>query len=381
MKKLMSLLVVVFTLVMVQSVVSASAGLSVYIDGKVQTYDQPPIVESGRTLVPLRGIFESLGATVSYNSTTKTIVGIKGDTEIILTLGSTEALINEKSVQLDVPAKTVNGRTMVPLRFVSFALGSVVQYDSKTKKIYIKSVAPKTTGQVDEMLSAIHNNDLAKLKEIVESGQDVNEKYVYYTDDEGMEYKITVIVEAAYAGNLEMVKYLIDNGATDLANPLLYAATVEDVPMVKLLVSSGADVNEVIDGSTPLNQAITIRNVELVKYLLENGADPNLSGFGDLINSPLSNAIIDIQILVDDEYIDMPYKFEIVELLIEHGAYGNSIAVDFTIENNHLDALKAILDTGYDPNSIGKEGSHLSVARSWNNQEAVVILIEYGAVE
>lgn len=91
-------------------------------------FDQPPIIENGRTLVPMRKIFETLGATVNWDGETQTITSTKGDTTIVLTVGNTTAYKNGEPIELDVPAKIINGRTLVPVRFIGESLDMVVEW-------------------------------------------------------------------------------------------------------------------------------------------------------------------------------------------------------------------------------------------------------------
>ncbi|WP_137792027.1 stalk domain-containing protein [Bacillus sp. E(2018)] len=123
------------------STVDASTAIPVYVNGAKQTYDQPAVVKSGRTLVPIRGISEDLGAKVNYNSASKT-VSIKGEnTTVSLTIGSKTAYINGMKKSLDVPAQVEKKRTIVPLRFVGEAFGTSVSYNSKTRSAHISSKA------------------------------------------------------------------------------------------------------------------------------------------------------------------------------------------------------------------------------------------------
>lgn len=115
------------------------APLSIYIDGVKQTYDVPPIVENGRTLVPLRGIFESLGATVNWNQKQQLVTARHAKTTISLKIGSKSPKVNGKVVPIEVPAKITNGRTLVPIRFVSESLGATVNYNASSKTITITS--------------------------------------------------------------------------------------------------------------------------------------------------------------------------------------------------------------------------------------------------
>ncbi|MEW5922341.1 MAG: copper amine oxidase N-terminal domain-containing protein, partial [Bacillota bacterium] len=117
----------------------ASAAPRLLLDGKQLSFDVPPVTEQGRTLVPLRTIFEALGADVRWDGTTWTVTATKGQTTVRLTVGVRTAYKNGAPVNLDVPAKIVNGRTLVPLRFVSEALGAKVNWDTKTQVVTIRS--------------------------------------------------------------------------------------------------------------------------------------------------------------------------------------------------------------------------------------------------
>lgn len=83
-------------------------------------------IEDGRTLVPLRAIFQAMGAKVEYNSSTGVIEGKLGNTIVVLTIGSKEAYVNGNKLLLDVPARVTGGNTIVPLRFIGESLGAEV---------------------------------------------------------------------------------------------------------------------------------------------------------------------------------------------------------------------------------------------------------------
>ncbi|OJH16138.1 hypothetical protein BLX88_25395 [Bacillus obstructivus] len=115
----------------------AASAIAIYINGKKQSYDQPPVIENGRTLVPLRGIFESLGATVQWDQKKQLVTATKSKTKILLKIGSKSPTVNGKVVPIDVPGKVKNGRTLVPLRFVGEALGATVDYNATSRTIKI----------------------------------------------------------------------------------------------------------------------------------------------------------------------------------------------------------------------------------------------------
>lgn len=126
----------------------AAAAPKVIVDGSTLSFDVPPRMEQGTTLVPLRGIFEALGANVAWDGATQTVNASKGDTQIQLKIGSTTAYRNEQAVTLSVPGKVVGGSTLVPLRFVSEALGANVNWDGATQTITIRSTVSTPTGPV-----------------------------------------------------------------------------------------------------------------------------------------------------------------------------------------------------------------------------------------
>lgn len=115
----------------------AADGIKILLNGKAMTFDAEPYIENGTTRVPMRAIFEGLGADVDWDSETKAVTAAKGDTVIRLTIGSSTALVNGSESALLVPAEIKSGRTMVPLRFVSEALGARVDWDGDTKTISI----------------------------------------------------------------------------------------------------------------------------------------------------------------------------------------------------------------------------------------------------
>ncbi|MFB7157814.1 stalk domain-containing protein [Lysinibacillus sp. NPDC056232] len=139
MKKLRFIIPLLFCLFLGLGInnVSASQGVSIYINGEKQSFSNQAIIENGSTLVPLRGIFESLGANVQWNQSTQTIDASKGNTKVWLKIGSKNAKVNDKAINLSVPAQVKSGKTLVPLRFIGESLGANVQWDQKNHKVII----------------------------------------------------------------------------------------------------------------------------------------------------------------------------------------------------------------------------------------------------
>jgi uncharacterized protein YkwD len=106
---------------------ASNRDIRVVVNNVTLTTDVAPIIEAGRTLVPVRAVLEALGATVQWRS--DGVINItKNSRQILLRINDRVALINGQQVILDVPARLVTGRTLVPLRFISEAVGATVNW-------------------------------------------------------------------------------------------------------------------------------------------------------------------------------------------------------------------------------------------------------------
>ena len=109
----------------------------VVINGSYTVFDVPPRIVNGRTLVPLRFIFELMGANVEWDEPTQTVTATKGDTVVKLTIGSKLPTINGQDYPIDQPAVIINNRTLAPMRFVAEAFGGTVEWDEQKGIAYI----------------------------------------------------------------------------------------------------------------------------------------------------------------------------------------------------------------------------------------------------
>lgn len=123
----------------------AQQPIAVIIDGQTVALDAPPIEEEGRILVPLRGIFERLGASVKWDPIQQKVTAQTAAITVELTIGSVQATVNGKTVQLEVPPRMVEGRVYVPLRFVGEAFGATVEYKADTRTVVITTAKPAET--------------------------------------------------------------------------------------------------------------------------------------------------------------------------------------------------------------------------------------------
>ncbi|SMP68443.1 stalk domain-containing protein [Anoxynatronum buryatiense] len=111
------------------------------IGNEIHQLDAMPFIdgETNRTLVPLKFISEALGATVTWLPETRQVLITEGDTEILLTIGSKEVLVNGEMILIDTEPRIIPpGRTFVPLRVIGELLGATVVYDEVTREISIE---------------------------------------------------------------------------------------------------------------------------------------------------------------------------------------------------------------------------------------------------
>ena len=100
-------------------------------------FDTPPILFQDRTLVPIRAIAESLGASVTWEPVKQKIVVEKDAKKVILYINDNRVISDDKEKTIDVAAKILSSRTYVPLRFIVEEYGLEIDYDSKTGVITI----------------------------------------------------------------------------------------------------------------------------------------------------------------------------------------------------------------------------------------------------
>lgn len=162
MKKLISLLLVLALVISSICTFSVFAsGIKIQINGQNKEFDVMPQIIEGRTLVPMRAIFEEFGADIQWDDKTRTVKATAGDTTVTLVVNYPRGDVNGKDVTLDVPPMIINGRTMVPVRFVAEALGCEVNWDGSSQTVIITGAVKGNTDNTDKDLSLgeMENNE------------------------------------------------------------------------------------------------------------------------------------------------------------------------------------------------------------------------------
>lgn len=207
MKKIMSIILISIFLFSSAFAVENSE-ITVVVNGEKLDFDVPPTTLNGRLVLPVRAIFESLGLSVGWDASSRTVIGKNDSTVITLQLDNVNASVNGIRSVLDVPAKNIDGRIVVPARFVGESLGASVVWEGSTRRVIIsKDVALPETDASD---GTTENNASLIDKETGLSEADIA---IIDTNNNG----IVTIAEAKAAGFTMPVysshwlyKYMID---------------------------------------------------------------------------------------------------------------------------------------------------------------------------
>lgn len=177
--------------------------VSVMLDGKKLEFDVPAQIINDRTFVPLRVIFEAMGAEVEWDGDERKVTAVKGDTTVEMTIDSSVMSVNSQEITLDVPPQIVDDRTLVPARAVAESFGAEVAWDGDTRTVIITSsavtvspeptveptVAPtsefpiKYNSEIENQCSYAHNFELTSVEKNSAGNYDI--KYSLQTFFEG----------------------------------------------------------------------------------------------------------------------------------------------------------------------------------------------------
>ena len=160
------------TAAMVPGTLAANDDVKVVINGaelKIAENDTKPFIEDGCTLVPMRAIFDALGASVEWDDATKTVTSKSDNGTVQMQIGSDVVKINGSKVKIDVPAKIVNERTVVPVRVISEGMNCKVDWSQETMTVTITSNDPLSLWTAGSASKAALTN---YMKEITDKSSD-----------------------------------------------------------------------------------------------------------------------------------------------------------------------------------------------------------------
>jgi len=168
-------------------------GAKTYVD--TANLDIKPIVQNGRTLVPVRFIAEKFGATVGWEDATQTVSVKSGVKKITLQIGSNQMDVDGNVVTLDVPAQTIGGRTLIPLRALVEALGKQVFWDDRGLIIISDFPVTFDAETITKLIDLLDIRVQVDGKELRFFDSEVYD--YYYTAEQG---RVPVVTASATAG-------------------------------------------------------------------------------------------------------------------------------------------------------------------------------------
>lgn len=189
MKKNICLLLFLMILISMFNVVFAESNIKVIVDEVELQFDVPPQMINGRTMVPLRAIFEAMGAVVQWDEDTQTISAYKNDIIILMQINNNSIFKNYTSINIDVPPQIINGRTLVPVRVIAECLGATVQWDDSTSTVVITKDEPYIQSNNEIINITIHGNYGDKL--VLKKGL-IHKINFSYSPSNANEYQIDV---------------------------------------------------------------------------------------------------------------------------------------------------------------------------------------------
>ncbi len=138
----------------------ADSGITVYLNGTALSFDIQPQIIDGRTMVPMRKIFESLGAVVTWDAPTQTATAKKGDTTVNISVNSKTLFKNSVPKTLDVAPALIESRTLVPVRAIAESFDCRVEWVKETQSVNITTndnanseKTPMSASEISEKVS------------------------------------------------------------------------------------------------------------------------------------------------------------------------------------------------------------------------------------
>jgi ankyrin repeat protein len=327
-----------------------------------------------------------MGADVQWDKDTQTVTAKKGDITINLIIDG-PAYKNGEPIVLDVPAKIIKSRTMVPLRFVGEAFGAIVDwnqdfqavliYTSGTKNNILDNYLALNKTKLNEFLLAeAKEGHGGAVEKLLAAGADPNtsqngDSALMFASRKGDTYTVKALIAAGADVNYKNKKL----GNTVLSSAIFGEQGDNQADTVKILLKAGVDPNNnyTVDW-TPLNSAVNSGRTEVVKALLDGGADPNFKGKSEYP-------------VIYHAMWSGPDQTEMLKALIKAGAKINAFYDDRTplmiaaIRDN-LELVKFILNSGADPNMESSDGlTALIIAKMRGYTDIISLLQESGAKE
>lgn len=286
--------------------------ISVTLNGVTLDFDVQPQIISDRTFVPMRKIFESLGATVSWDDETKTVTGRKNDAVVNLSIGSNILIKNGNPKMLDVAPTIIDSRTLVPVRAIAESFDCNVEWIAESQTVKITAKANQNDNK--NVLSAVQISEKVSPSVFYIEVYDANSKAVasgsgFFISSDGVAVTNYHVIEDTYSAKITT----IDGSEYSVTNIISYDESL-DVAIIRV---SKASTGGKTVSSFP---SLTLADSNQIK------AGQTIYAIGSPVGlkNTISNGIISntSQVLGEDSFIQITAP-------ISHGSSGGALVDEY----------------------------------------------------
>lgn len=160
------------------------------VDGEKVEADVPPVIVKEKTLIPVRAVFEDMGADVSWDEDARLVEIKMGSSDVKLTIDSKTAFVNGTPKTMDVPALIIDGRTMIPVRFVGESLSCGIGWDDLSRTVIITSPAGSTANTTS--INSVEVKEKSDVYRIIIQGDAAIEGYKTFVYDDPNRFGIDI---------------------------------------------------------------------------------------------------------------------------------------------------------------------------------------------
>lgn len=237
------------------------------VNGEEMEIDQGrgtvPLIENGRTLLPVRAIAEAMGSTVTWYDETQTVILTKDNNIIRLTIGSNTAFLNEQVNTLDTVPVVINGRTMLPIRFIAKSFGYAVNWDNNSQTITLTLNEKSQTETMEVNMNNPGNFNFKTKSVILNSGYEmpIVGLGTYSLSDEECYNSVTALLESD--GRLIDTAYMYHNEES-----VGRAIRDSDVPREEIFVITKLYPNQFADAENAIEEALNKLDIGYIDMML-----------------------------------------------------------------------------------------------------------------
>lgn len=268
------------------------------VDGEQVVFsDVQPIMMNNRVMVPVRGVFEYMKATVEWDKRDQMVLAQHGSTSIRLPLNSMSASVNGRNVSMDAPAVLHNGRTMVPLRFLSESLGARTEWLASSRTVEIHTAHSTPTGEESLTMMRIDSGTVIPLtlnQDLSSNRSQVGQRFSANLDTDGSSSYQGLPSGSTVEGHVDVAREMTGEtpGVLGLAFDRVRLPSGQTYPVYGSLI--GLDANSVSNenGRLIAKPAAKNDNLKYVGYGAGGGAIVALLTKGNVLTNSLIGAAL-----------------------------------------------------------------------------------------